>query len=114
VSTPAPCPPWCEDSEEHGAVHRTARTTIDRPGDSTHLSTRAGLFGAGPEVVVHASWNNPANSYRRDAGADLYVPVADAGQLAGLVKVLAHASPEQHLELAAGIEQAAAQIEAEA
>ena len=105
-----PCPPWCADDEDHGATHTTARTALRVGGRNGHLATCAGMFGAPPEVVVHATWSNPANDHALDAQGDLYVPLADAERLAGVIEVLAHATPGTHRELAAAIRQAAATI----
>lgn len=91
-------------------MHTTRRTAIDSADRCIHFAALAGVFGADPEVVVHASWWDPANGFARGAEGDLYIPVANAAQLAGVIEVLSHAMPEQHLALAAAIRKAAADI----
>lgn len=107
-----PCPPWCaedHDSPDGTNLHVTSRQIVNLGGHQGSIRTRAGQFGADPEVVVHATWYDPASG--RPADADLYVPLKDAGHLAGLVEILSHATPDQHHELAAAIRGAAAAIE---
>jgi hypothetical protein len=91
-------------------MHQTDRTRISVDGHRGNLSTLGGTFGADPEVVVHATWYGRGTGPGTDAEGDLYIPVADTGQLAALIDVLSHATPAQHRELAAAIRKAAADI----
>jgi hypothetical protein len=119
ADTSKPCPKWCviePDPEDSGHIHRTQRTEVwqHQSGTSAQIATRGGSFGLGDqpnEIVVHA-WHAAPDS--DPVSGDLYVPVKDAPHLAGVVEALSHVGPEQIREVAAGIRQAAAEMESEA
>jgi hypothetical protein len=112
-----PCPKWCvsepEESEGSRHIHRTQRTAVDRYDSGTHVSasTRGGSFGtaAGNEIVVH-SWHAVRDSDSVDG--DLYVPLKDATRLAAVFEALSYLDPDKIRQLAAGIRQAHAEMEA--
>jgi len=117
TDTSKPCPKWCvteapEPGDDTSHIHRTQRTEVGRSESGTYaqLSTRGGSFG-NDEIVVHA-WHMAADS--NPVKGDLYVPLKDAPHLAGVFEALSYVTPEQHRELAAGIRQAAAEMEPEA
>jgi hypothetical protein len=115
-----PCPPWCQI--DHDEVHGASHSYLFHGGPITRVEMRgkraalpsdeifARAFHAGdpddkPVVAV--------SSYRIGAaGQDpgIWLGPADAGDLAGLVEMLASATPAQHRQLAAAIRQAAAEI----
>jgi hypothetical protein len=109
-----PCPPWCtRDHLEDGPVsiaHRGAMSRIEMPGadcvpdvimaSPAHL----GIEGEATEVSVHAI------RHGSKAHPALWLAPADAEQLAGLVEMLAKATPARHRELAAALRKAAAGI----
>jgi hypothetical protein len=98
-----PCPPWCVDHDEIADIHKTRRVAVKLPDYAGYVSTISGQFGLSATAVgMHGMCD--------DVSADLYVPLADAGQLAGLLEILAYATPGQYRELAAAIRQAAADI----
>jgi hypothetical protein len=115
-----PCPPWCET--DHDKAHGAAGLFMFHGGATAGIEVRgkaaSGLrdriyacpFSAGQpgyEPVVSVA------SIRYGAvGADpqVWLSARDAGELAGLVEMLATATPAQHRELAAAIRRAAAQI----
>ena len=112
------CPPWCET--DHDEVHGPARTyrfhsgpsaSIEMPSNAIvpdRISARAFDLGRPDyEPVVSVSGYRPGTG-----GQDpqIWLGPDDAGDLAGLVDMLAAATPEQHRELAAAIRKAAADI----
>jgi hypothetical protein len=99
-----PCPPWCITDHDEQLVpgHFTEShggETVPVEGDVL-LSARACMAPA---------WDGPRVQVSGRKGS-FFTEHAD--QLAGLIEQLASAPPERHLELAAAIRQAAAQITA--
>jgi len=106
-----PCPPWCTEDHAHSSdLHRTERTAVYVDGIDGYVATLGGIFGAGPEVAVHAAWYDPANGCTLATEGNLYMAAADAAQLGAVIEILARATPDQHRQLAAAIRKAAAQI----
>lgn len=88
-------------------VSETPRVRIELPGAQGSVRVYGMMTGTlRADVVVHAHWWRSAPVL----DADLYVPPADAGELAALIEILAHATKTQHREIAAAIRQAAAVI----
>ena len=97
-----PCPPWCvaRHSELRRAHFGTA-AGIDAPSILAR-PVRAGSNDGQPRVVVSGS------SY--PAGLELFVAARHAEDLAGLIEMLAAATPGQHGQLAAAIRRAAVTV----
>jgi hypothetical protein len=100
-----PCPPWCiAQHSELRPVHLGTAAGIDAPRILAR-PVHAGSTDDEPEIVVSGG------AY--PAGLDLFVAARPAEQLAGLIDMLAVATPGQHGQLAAAIRTAAAIAEAE-
>ena len=104
--TGRPCPDWCQI--DHAEPAQTSCVGSGSSGLRLPQSTiwaRAMITPKGPRVTVHGmDWATPDR--------DVYVAVdpRHAGDLAVLLELLAGATPEQHRMLAAGIRQAAADL----
>jgi hypothetical protein len=117
-----PCPDWCVT--DHETVHGEAGThdhhggvpaDIRVPGELASLPDEIGVwplhYGLDDREAVVA-----VRGVRRQADYGypyLRVSVADAGELAALVEMLAEATPEAHRELAGALRKAAADITGE-
>lgn len=95
------CPPWCR--ADH--ADQLACACVGGGGSIGHIWTRAvrsrarfevGVTGLGPEEA--------------DESLHLGLDLREAGQLAGLLELLADTAPDQIRELAAAIRKAAADI----
>ena len=95
------CPPWCatDHADQFGSACIGGGGGIDR------IWSRAVRSRDGFEVGITGL--GPAEA---DESLHLRLDLHDAGQLAGLVELLADATPDQHRELAAAIRMAAADI----
>jgi hypothetical protein len=97
------CPPWCRT--DHAQQFGEACVGGGGGDLSGNIWTRAIRNRDGFEVGVTGIGNG-----EDDASLHFSVSAREAGELAGMVELLAAATPEEHRELAAAIRKAAAQI----
>ena len=95
------CPPWC--AVDHAS--QFGHACVGGGGGIDHIWTRAVRDTGGFRVGVTGLGSEEA-----DESLHLRLDLHGAGQLAGLVELLAAATPDQIRELAAAIRQAAADI----
>jgi hypothetical protein len=102
------CPPWCTvDHTKAGEI--IGRACIGGGTGIGSIWARAFLgpyHGGNPVAVVTGAGNEPGQTYHVELRPHL------APHLAGLVELLADATPDQHRQLAAEIRHAAAQAAA--
>jgi hypothetical protein len=99
------CPPWCVT--DHAQVSACIGSGTIGSRELSDVWARAILaprHDGSPAVAVTGS------AVGGDGTHHVELPPRDALQLAGLVELLAGATPDQHRELAAGIRKAAADI----
>lgn len=112
------CPPWCETDHDRrpASSHQGRRAVIHVPGRAEFPDEIT------VEPVAHLAARPRVEPYVRlgalrlahdEASPFLALTPADAAQLAGIVDMLAGATPDQHRELAAAIRHAAGQIAGE-
>jgi hypothetical protein len=99
----SPCPPWCTTDHDEEVVPGTGIFASAHGAEVARIPAggvvRACLLPSDGIAYVHVS-----------GGAQpLFVPAADAEDLACFAELLAHATPDQHRDLAAAIRRAAAQ-----
>jgi hypothetical protein len=104
-----PCPSWCTADHQRSDGHTAPSVRVAVPGAVPGLDDKFLVYpwqspGCAPEIVAVVL------RYGRQHKDDLavYYAARDAGHLAGLVEMLAAATPGQHRELAAAIREAAA------
>ncbi len=118
-----PCPPWC--ATDHEEVHGEAGTYRFHGGTAVRIEVPGEIRGVPDEIrarpvhdgtadgtpLVSVSGTRYGRSYGT-GGADphVWLGLRDAEDLAGLVEMLAAATPDQHRELAGAIRAATAVI----
>jgi hypothetical protein len=108
-----PCPPWCVVDHEKYEFHGGAIAGVEMPGKMRSMPdvirarpVQLGERGYPPAVSVSGTRRGRGG----DGDPDMWLGVRDALNLAGLVEMLAAATPARHRELAAAIRKAAAGI----
>lgn len=96
-----PCPPWCVTDHGRYGFHGSERIAVAMPGAGGFRVSAVLPGGADVPVVCVAELGTTE---------PLWTGIGEAVNLAVVVERLAAATPEEHMELAAAIRRAAAQV----